>query len=140
MKRERGFTLLEVLVATVIMAIAVGGVLSALSTSLRNAGRLTDHDRAAMHARRKMDELLTEKRLPRNTILAGSLEANSGWKARVVLFELPPDPGPGQLVLDRIEVQVWWMTGGAVRVFGLEAFRRSILTQQDIDSGALLVR
>ena len=36
---RRGFTLLEVLVASLIMAIAVAGLLSNLSTSLRNADR-----------------------------------------------------------------------------------------------------
>jgi type II secretion system protein I len=39
---RRGFTLLEVLVATVIMATAVIALLSNLSTSLNNAARLTD--------------------------------------------------------------------------------------------------
>ena len=57
MKRNRGFTLLEVMVATTIMAIAVVGLLSSLSASLRNAARLTDNDRSALLARRKMDEL-----------------------------------------------------------------------------------
>ena len=66
---RRGFTLLEVLVATVIMAIAVSGVLAALSTSVRNATRLTDRDRASVFARRKMEELLVDKRLPRHLSL-----------------------------------------------------------------------
>ena len=61
-----GFTLLEVLVATTIMAIAVSGLLASLSTSLRVASRLTDYDRATLLAREKMDELLVnEKKIGR---------------------------------------------------------------------------
>ena len=36
--KERGFTLLEVLVATMIMGLAVVGLLSSISVSMRNAG------------------------------------------------------------------------------------------------------
>ena len=36
--------------------------MSALSGSLRVAGRLTDYDRAAMLARRKMEEIIADKR------------------------------------------------------------------------------
>ena len=52
------------MVATVIMAIAVTGLMSAISTSLRNAARLTDYDRAALFGRQKMDELLIADGLP----------------------------------------------------------------------------
>ena len=58
MRFRRGFTLLEVMVATTIMGIAVVTLLSALSTSVRNATRLTDYDRAVLLARAKMDALL----------------------------------------------------------------------------------
>ena len=56
--RRHGFTLLEVLVATLIMGIAISGVLSGLAAASRNAARLTDYDRATLLAREKMDELL----------------------------------------------------------------------------------
>ena len=101
-QNRRGFTLLEVLVATLIMSIAVVGLLSALSTSLINAARLTDNDRAALLARRQMDELLIAPKLPRNMVLEGMFDPSltsgiqAGWKARVTPFEMPggvPTPG-----------------------------------------------
>ena len=52
-----GFTLLEVLVATLIMGIAISGILSGLSGAARNASRLTDHDRVTLLAQQKMDDL-----------------------------------------------------------------------------------
>ena len=55
-----GFTLLEVLVATVIMGIAVTGLIVGLSQSVKNASRLSDYDGAAMLARTKMNDLLLD--------------------------------------------------------------------------------
>jgi general secretion pathway protein I len=143
---ERGFTLLEVLVASVIMAIAVAGVLSALSTSMRNQARLTDYDRSAMLARRKMDEVMAEKKLPKFVVIEGlwdrALTNNreSGWRARILPWEMLPQSGPGSPVLERIELEVWWIDGERRRTFTLEGFRRGQLTEADIAAGAALTR
>jgi general secretion pathway protein I len=137
---RRGFTLIEMLVATLIMAVAVTGGLSALYTSMRNADRVSDHDRAAMLARRKMDELLVIKRLPRLGILEGSFDGSSGWRARLTTFETPPNPAPGNHIIDRVELEIWWMAGTQRRTFSLEGFRRTLLTQEDMAAGALSMR
>jgi general secretion pathway protein I len=144
--RRDGFTLLEVLIATVILALAVVGVLSALSTSVRNAGRLTDRDRAAMLAKRKMEELLTERRLPRNVVLGGVYEPlltgglSAGWKAQVTAFEVPPNVAPGQNVLDRVTVQIWWTVGGRTQTMEIESFRRAPTLPDEVAGGALIPR
>lgn len=107
--KTRGFTLLEVLVATALMAIAVVALLANLSTSLSTSARLTDYDRAAVAARRKMDELLTEKKLPRNIPLQGPLNMpgiDGGWWALVKPFETLPAPAAGQRMLERIQLEV----------------------------------
>ena len=132
MTGERGLTLLEVLIATVIMAIAVVGLLSSLSTSMRNASRVTDHDRAAVLARTKMDELLTTARLPKFMIHEGSFDASSGWRARATPFETAPGSGVGVAAIDRVELEVWWMAGEQRRTFKVVGFRRTALTAEDI--------
>ncbi len=135
---RRGFTLLEVLVATVIMAIAITGLMSAISTSLRSAARLTDYDRAVMFARQKMDELLIAAKVPKLTPFEGTWdESITGglpiyWRARLSPFEMPPNPGPGAPFLERIQLEVWWMNGDKRRSFALEGFRRSILAPEDM--------
>jgi general secretion pathway protein I len=129
--RRQGFTLLEVLVATTIMAVAVGTLLSALSTSVGNAVKVTDSDRAAMLAKHKLDELLAEPLTgggagmwdPRMTGLQG------GWRARVEPFEsyqtIPAAAGP----LYRIVVEVWWRDGANTRSFQLDGYRRMMQSQ-----------
>jgi general secretion pathway protein I len=141
--RRSGFTLLEVLVATVIMAIAVSGLMSSLSGSMRVAARLTDYDRAAMLARRKMDEIMADKKLQRYATLEGAYELfqtngePSGWRARIAPFELPPKPAAGLPIVDRIEVQVWWTNGDQQKSFAVEGFRRHYLTAQDVAAGLM---
>ena len=139
--RQRGFTLLEVLVATVIMAIAVTALLSNLSVALRTAGRVTDNDRAAMIARAKMDELLLQAELPHSVPLQGQFDPrqtgwqNAGWRAMVRPFEAPPNAAPGVPILERIDVEIWWDSSGARRSFALEGFRRGVM--KDGDAGVL---
>jgi general secretion pathway protein I len=127
---QRGFTLLEILVASTIMGLAVVGMLSGISGSLRNASRLTDYDRVVMVARARMDALLVDLTLPKFDLLEGELEpvllggARGGWRARVTPFELPPGGVTRPQALERIELEVWWMAGEERRTFTLEAFRR----------------
>ncbi|MBV6431030.1 MAG: hypothetical protein IANPNBLG_01152 [Bryobacteraceae bacterium] len=140
--RRAGFTLLEMLVATSIMAVAVVGLLSALSSSLHNAARLTDHDRAALVARRKMDELLLEPRLPRYQVegaLTPATDAglSGGWRARMQPFEVPPNVGPGSAILERVECEIWWMDGNQRHSFTLDGYRKTVLQADDVQGGAI---
>jgi general secretion pathway protein I len=138
MKSERGFTLLEVLVATAVMGIAVAGVLSGLSASARNAARLTGYDRATLLARSKMDELIADQKVPRKVPIEGVFDpaltggVPAGWRATVMPFETAPGAGPGMWVLDRIQLEIWWMDGPVRHAFTLEAYRRGLLQQGDI--------
>ena len=132
MKRQSGFTLLEVLVATAIMGIAITGILSAISGASHNAIRLTEYDRTALLARQRMDEILVDRKYPRKIWTEGVFDAMTGWRARVTPFEAAPGSAPGQWVLDRVELEIWWMDGPARHSFMLEGFRRGLLQPGDL--------
>jgi len=137
-KSSAGFTLLEVLVASVIMAVAIAGLLSNLTTSMRNAARLTEYDRAALLARHKMDELLVTPAIPGQMVIEGRFDpvqsgtVEAGWKARATIFEGPPNAGPGVEILERIELQIWWKQGEKLRTFPLESYRKRILLSGEV--------
>ncbi len=133
MRNKNGFTLLEVLVATAIMGVAVAGLLNTISAAAHNASRLTQYDRAVLLARSKMDELLAEPNLARNAPLGGEFDAvRTGgalcsWRAVITPFESIPGTAPGYWVVDRIELEIVWTDGSVKHSFSLEGFRRGIL-------------
>jgi prepilin-type N-terminal cleavage/methylation domain-containing protein len=137
-RSTRGVTLLEMIVAATILAIAVVGLMAGLSGTTRNAARLQDYDRAVQLGRTRMNEVLLDQRMPRNTFvdgpfdpaITGGLEA--GWKARISPFSMPPHAAAGDIGLDRVELQVWWRNGKNVRTYTLDAYRPRLLLADDV--------
>jgi len=123
MKRS-GFTLLEVLVATVIMGIAVSGLIVGLSQSVKNASRLADYDRAAMLARTKMNDLLLDTTLPFDGAVQGEFDKDHGWRAVLKPFDSAPNSGPGSMILQQVALQIWWQpVSGTLRTMDLTGYR-----------------
>jgi len=144
MTGKRGFTLLEMIVATTIMGVAIAGLMSGISSTTRNAARLRDYDRVVQLARLRMNSLLADPRVPRNVpqegvfdpALTGGLE--SGWRAQVTMVEKSSlMPATGEYVLDRVQLEIWWMSGGQRRTFPLDSYRRRTLRQEDFADGVL---
>ena len=127
-KVRRGFTLLEVLVASTIMAIAIGTIFSALSTSLQTASRVSLRDQAAIQAQRILDELLADTTLPRGQQLQGHLRAAQGgleadWRAQ----ETPVESTVTGWVVDRVAVELAWRNNSRPAVLQLEGYRTARL-------------
>jgi len=136
--KQRGFTLLEMLVATLIMGIAVIGLMTEITASMRNATRVTNRDRAVLLARSKMDELLLEPQFPVGTPVQGPLDPSltggveGGWRALLTRFEMPPSPVAGQQSLDRLSLEIWWMANGERRTFALSGYRAHVLRPEEV--------
>ena len=135
MRQQRGFTLLEMIVATVIMSIAVVGMLSGLAGATRNAALLRDYDRMTQLARLRMNDLIVDPGFRTGSSTSGTFDPavtgglDAGWSARCTLFEqsgIPHAPTPGELILDHVLLDVWWMSGSARRTFTLETVRSRV--------------
>jgi general secretion pathway protein I len=132
MTHRRGFTLLEMIVATTIMGIAVAGLMSGLAASTRNAIRLRDYDRAVQLARLQMNTLMADPK-PNpggagtfDRELTGGLEC--GWQARIAVAGRPREgAGGGEYVVDRIDLELWWVSAGQRRTLPVQTFRRRLL-------------
>jgi len=104
--RERGFTLLEVLVALAILSLAVVAVIQSFAQSLRLLKLSGDHQRAMLLADQKVREVL----VPEEQREHGE-EAGFRWE-RVIrpveAGELTPPSGPPRWRVFEIAVRVIW--------------------------------
>jgi len=102
MRRQRGFTLVEVMVALSILAIAVVGTLELFTGSLRLAGTSASQTEALVVARSVMDEVLWRAELDDGA--SQVTQGNYQWSVRVE----PIDP---QLAADERDENVEQDTG-----------------------------
>jgi general secretion pathway protein I len=118
---KKGFSLLEVMVATLIMGIAVTGLIVGLTQSVKNAARLSDYDRAAMQARTRMNDLILDPTLP----FDGSVQG-ANWRAVTKPYDIPPQAGPGTMILQQIALEIWWQPeSGTRRTLQLTGYRQT---------------
>jgi len=82
---QQGFTLLEVLVAVMVMAVSLGAILYQFALASRAGSASYDSTLAAMHARAKLEELKTLPQLGEATA-GGSFDDGFEWETRVSLY------------------------------------------------------
>jgi len=110
MRRAAGFTLLEVLIALAVLAIALGAIINAATQSIANTAYLRDQTLASWVALNQVNErLLDPEPWPEEGSRDGSAElANRAWRWQV-RFAKTDDPD-----LRRIEVTVRATENGPV--------------------------
>ena len=121
--RQNGFTLLEVLVAFVILAVALGLLLGMLSRGLKQVAQAGNETEASLHAQSLLDALGTLEPIEPG-VREGEFERGRyHWRLEVAESEdpAPPPPPPdgepqevaglGAPVLYRVALQVEWGAG-----------------------------
>jgi general secretion pathway protein I len=123
--REDGFTLLEVLVALVVLATSIVAILQLFGGGLRLARTAGDHSDAALLASAKLADVEP------GALTEGTTDGTEGqyrWTRHVALAPglLPPEPEGvegGRLRLARVSVEVRWGENRRVELATLRVWR-----------------
>ena len=118
-----GFTLLEALIAIVILALSLGALLQLYGTGLRGIATIDDNLRARLLAQSVMAEISYDRRL-RPGRLQGRLD-QFAWTLSVAPFD-DGDPAPqlpGPWTLHRLALTVTWPQGRRIVLQTLRMLR-----------------
>lgn len=129
MKRHnRGFSLLEVLVAFFIMTLVLGVAMQIFSGGLHNVGRVGDHQQAMLLGQSKLASLGVETVL-REGDSAGEFDPNYRWQLRVspYLEQRLEQGGEPSAVLPvrllQLDLKVLWGASDAAHSVSLKTLR-----------------
>lgn len=123
MSRQRGFSLMEMAVATALLGVAAVALLGLIGSSVSAAGAARDRESAAMTAKSRMHELLVSDRPAPGETVGERRSDGSGWTASAEEVDgFDADQGDRRLV--RIRLELWWSEGGERRTMRLDGYRR----------------
>ncbi|HIO97181.1 MAG TPA: type II secretion system protein GspI [Leucothrix sp.] len=100
--KEKGFTLLEVMVALFVVAIALGGVIKVMGSAAKNSARLSDRTFAQWVALNELAELRIKKAWPKLGEIKGDQEMVDrkwNWVQKTIKTE--------DVNVKRVELSVW---------------------------------
>ena len=125
MRRRRGFTLVELLVALTLLGVVGGTLLQLFHSGLRTARQAAEQSHAVLLARSKLTELQAYRHLQPGT-LSGSFDDDYRWQA--VLTPVADDDARPSVRLQLLDLvlTISWGEAGDARSFALHSL---LLTQ-----------
>ena len=122
-RRQEGFSLLEVLVAFVILSISLGVLLQVFATGLRNAGTADDYTQATLYAESILAAIGRETPLSEGQH-SGPINDRFSCRSTVAPYtDDMPDPEKTHVRAYRVEVEVFWDGLAQTRSVMLETLR-----------------
>ena len=132
-RRQRGFTLLEVLVALAISALGVGALVEAASGGLTNVDVAAQYLTALHHAQAHLAAVGIE-----TPLVAGDQDGSDGdgyrWRLKitpVLAGARAEDVGRALPSLFSVEVAVSWRRGLVARTVTLDSLRLGVTSESD---------
>ncbi len=128
MRNDRGFTLLELLVAFVILSLAVGTLLRTFGQGLRNAALVEEYTLATLHAESLLATIGVEEPLSEGE-LGGEFDEGYWWQVSVRRYEEPEFSEPQfetGITPYHVTLRVYWGEDREPRVLVLETLRLGI--------------
>ncbi len=126
-RRQAGFTLMEVLVSSVLIATVFVAVVSLMSQSLRNIARMTPHEIALTHAREKMTDVLLRDQLALEH-LRGRWDDGYRWQldVRPLVAANQQPPAAGTPALFKVRVEIAW-GDASPRTYAVETVQSALV-------------
>lgn len=124
--RVRGFSLLEVLVATSIMALSLGVLYQAAGGSVRNVQRADQRTQALLLAQSLLDAHDT---VPADGLRAGGTEGGLRWQLSSAPYPTAFEQAPGW-PLHLVRVTVGWGDGGVGNTIDLSTLLPANINDQ----------
>ncbi len=121
--QQRGFSLLEVLVAFAILSVSLGVLLQVFATGLRNVGMADDYSQAVLYAESILSAYGRDAPL-REGVREGAINERFSWRGAVSVYtDGMPDSAKTQVQAYRISVEVSWRGLAQTRSVALETLR-----------------